>query len=57
MVLLNTLGSQTNTVLLLYRYDRTVDACSLRADLKILPYGDQTEVGALSQTLNSLNCL
>uniref|UniRef100_A0A3Q1HQ97 Uncharacterized protein n=1 Tax=Anabas testudineus TaxID=64144 RepID=A0A3Q1HQ97_ANATE len=27
------------------KYDRTVDACSLRADLKILPYGDQTEIG------------
>ncbi|XP_040926020.1 ATP-binding cassette sub-family C member 12 isoform X2 [Betta splendens] len=27
------------------KYDRTLDACSLRADLKILPYGDQTEIG------------
>ncbi|KAM9817342.1 ATP-binding cassette sub-family C member 12-like [Neosynchiropus ocellatus] len=27
------------------KYERVVDACSLRADLKILPYGDQTEIG------------
>ncbi|XP_041645483.1 ATP-binding cassette sub-family C member 12 [Cheilinus undulatus] len=27
------------------KYDRIVDVCSLRADLKILPYGDQTEIG------------
>ncbi|XP_067351135.1 ATP-binding cassette sub-family C member 12 [Channa argus] len=27
------------------KYDRTLDACSLRADLGILPYGDQTEIG------------
>ncbi|KAK2853475.1 hypothetical protein Q5P01_006136 [Channa striata] len=27
------------------KYDRCLDACSLRADLKILPYGDQTEIG------------
>uniref|UniRef100_A0AAQ5YG79 ATP-binding cassette, sub-family C (CFTR/MRP), member 12 n=1 Tax=Amphiprion ocellaris TaxID=80972 RepID=A0AAQ5YG79_AMPOC len=27
------------------KYDRVVDVCSLRADLKILPYGDQTEIG------------
>uniref|UniRef100_A0A672ZZ09 ATP-binding cassette sub-family C member 5 n=1 Tax=Sphaeramia orbicularis TaxID=375764 RepID=A0A672ZZ09_9TELE len=27
------------------KYDRILDVCSLRADLKILPYGDQTEIG------------
>ncbi|XP_040898421.1 ATP-binding cassette sub-family C member 12 [Toxotes jaculatrix] len=27
------------------KYDRVVDVCCLRADLKILPYGDQTEIG------------
>uniref|UniRef100_A0A4W6G231 ATP binding cassette subfamily C member 12 n=1 Tax=Lates calcarifer TaxID=8187 RepID=A0A4W6G231_LATCA len=27
------------------KYDRVVDVCSLRTDLKILPYGDQTEIG------------
>uniref|UniRef100_UPI0037E82233 ATP-binding cassette sub-family C member 12-like isoform X2 n=1 Tax=Semicossyphus pulcher TaxID=241346 RepID=UPI0037E82233 len=27
------------------KYDRIVDVCSLRADLKILPHGDQTEIG------------
>ncbi|MED6264245.1 hypothetical protein CHARACLAT_012821 [Characodon lateralis] len=27
------------------KYDRVVDVCSLRPDLKILPYGDQTEIG------------
>ncbi|KAM3625375.1 uncharacterized protein V6R79_011146 [Siganus canaliculatus] len=27
------------------RYDRVLDVCSLRDDLKILPYGDQTEIG------------
>ncbi|KAM4597365.1 ATP-binding cassette sub-family C member 12 [Fundulus diaphanus] len=27
------------------KYDRVVDVCSLSADLKILPYGDQTEIG------------
>uniref|UniRef100_A0A3Q3IJX9 ATP-binding cassette sub-family C member 5 n=1 Tax=Monopterus albus TaxID=43700 RepID=A0A3Q3IJX9_MONAL len=27
------------------KYNRILDVCSLRADLKILPYGDQTEIG------------
>ncbi|KAL7406371.1 hypothetical protein ABVT39_018840 [Epinephelus coioides] len=27
------------------KYNRVIDVCSLRADLKILPYGDQTEIG------------
>nr|XP_020512546.1 multidrug resistance-associated protein 9 [Labrus bergylta] len=27
------------------KYDRTVDVCGLRDDLKILPHGDQTEIG------------
>ncbi|XP_044000528.1 ATP-binding cassette sub-family C member 12 isoform X1 [Gambusia affinis] len=27
------------------KYDRVLDVCSLRADLKILPYGDRTEIG------------
>lgn len=27
------------------KYSRVLDVCSLRADLKILPYGDQTEIG------------
>uniref|UniRef100_UPI0037E705BF ATP-binding cassette sub-family C member 12-like n=1 Tax=Semicossyphus pulcher TaxID=241346 RepID=UPI0037E705BF len=27
------------------KYDRIVEVCSLRADLKILPHGDQTEIG------------
>uniref|UniRef100_A0A3Q2DK98 ATP-binding cassette, sub-family C (CFTR/MRP), member 12 n=1 Tax=Cyprinodon variegatus TaxID=28743 RepID=A0A3Q2DK98_CYPVA len=27
------------------KYDRVLDVCSLRADLTILPYGDQTEIG------------
>ncbi|KAM9366664.1 ATP-binding cassette sub-family C member 12 [Symphorus nematophorus] len=27
------------------KYDRVVDVCSLRTDLKILPFGDQTEIG------------
>nr|XP_046258123.1 ATP-binding cassette sub-family C member 12 [Scatophagus argus]XP_046258212.1 ATP-binding cassette sub-family C member 12 [Scatophagus argus]XP_046258305.1 ATP-binding cassette sub-family C member 12 [Scatophagus argus] len=27
------------------KYNRVVDICSLGADLKILPYGDQTEIG------------
>ncbi|KAF3833112.1 hypothetical protein F7725_026777 [Dissostichus mawsoni] len=27
------------------KYDRVLDVCSLRADLNILPYGDQTEIG------------
>uniref|UniRef100_A0A8D0AA03 ATP-binding cassette, sub-family C (CFTR/MRP), member 12 n=1 Tax=Sander lucioperca TaxID=283035 RepID=A0A8D0AA03_SANLU len=27
------------------QYNRVVDVCSLRADLNILPYGDQTEIG------------
>ncbi|KAM6950575.1 ATP-binding cassette sub-family C member 12-like [Lycodopsis pacificus] len=27
------------------KYNRVVDVCSLRADLDILPYGDQTEIG------------
>ncbi|XP_022598440.1 multidrug resistance-associated protein 9 [Seriola dumerili] len=27
------------------KYNRVVDVCSLRADLEILPYGDQTEIG------------
>lgn len=54
MVLFDTLYfSQSGNclTLLLHRYDRVVDVCSLGADLKILPFGDQTEVGALS-----LNC-
>ncbi|XP_075955733.1 ATP-binding cassette sub-family C member 12-like [Anarhichas minor] len=28
-----------------FKYNRVVDGCSLRADLDILPYGDQTEIG------------
>ncbi|XP_031731713.1 multidrug resistance-associated protein 9-like [Anarrhichthys ocellatus] len=28
-----------------FKYNRVVDVCSLRADLDILPYGDQTEIG------------
>lgn len=57
MVLLNALYLTVIqlTVPILHRYDRTLDACSLRADLKILPFGDQTEVGAQSQELNSPN--
>uniref|UniRef100_A0A8C5HF65 Multidrug resistance-associated protein 9-like n=1 Tax=Gouania willdenowi TaxID=441366 RepID=A0A8C5HF65_GOUWI len=27
------------------KYDRVVEVCSLSADLEILPYGDQTEIG------------
>ncbi|XP_072320763.1 ATP-binding cassette sub-family C member 12 [Eucyclogobius newberryi] len=27
------------------KYEKVLDACSLRADLNILPYGDQTEIG------------
>uniref|UniRef100_A0A8C2ZVZ5 ATP binding cassette subfamily C member 12 n=1 Tax=Cyclopterus lumpus TaxID=8103 RepID=A0A8C2ZVZ5_CYCLU len=27
------------------KYNKVVDVCSLRADLDILPYGDQTEIG------------
>ncbi|XP_023809459.1 multidrug resistance-associated protein 9 isoform X1 [Oryzias latipes] len=27
------------------KYDRVLDVCSLRADLQILPHGDQTEIG------------
>uniref|UniRef100_A0A665V7Q3 ATP-binding cassette sub-family C member 5 n=1 Tax=Echeneis naucrates TaxID=173247 RepID=A0A665V7Q3_ECHNA len=27
------------------KYDRVVEVCSLKDDLKILPYGDQTEIG------------
>lgn len=27
------------------KYDRVLDVCCLRADLQILPYGDQTEIG------------
>ncbi|XP_038134547.1 multidrug resistance-associated protein 9 [Cyprinodon tularosa] len=27
------------------KYDRVLDVCSLRGDLTILPYGDQTEIG------------
>ncbi|KAM4743675.1 ATP-binding cassette sub-family C member 12 [Anableps anableps] len=27
------------------KYDRVLDVCSLQADLKILPYGDRTEIG------------
>ncbi|XP_037602742.1 multidrug resistance-associated protein 9-like [Sebastes umbrosus] len=27
------------------KYERVIDVCSLRADLKILPYSDQTEIG------------
>ncbi|XP_070762761.1 ATP-binding cassette sub-family C member 12 [Enoplosus armatus] len=27
------------------KYDRVVNVCSLRADLEILPHGDQTEIG------------
>lgn len=27
------------------RYETIVDACALRSDLKILPGGDQTEIG------------
>ncbi|TKS69724.1 Multidrug resistance-associated protein 9 ATP-binding cassette sub-family C member 12 [Collichthys lucidus] len=27
------------------KYDRVLDVCSLRTDLAILPYGDQTEIG------------
>ncbi|XP_013873444.1 multidrug resistance-associated protein 9 isoform X2 [Austrofundulus limnaeus] len=27
------------------KYDRVLEVCSLEADLKILPYGDQTEIG------------
>ncbi len=26
-------------------YERVIDACALRSDLKILPGGDQTEIG------------
>ena len=26
-------------------YEKTIDACALRSDLKILPGGDQTEIG------------
>ena len=26
-------------------YEQTIDACALRSDLKILPGGDQTEIG------------
>ncbi|KAJ0001946.1 hypothetical protein NQD34_001742 [Periophthalmus magnuspinnatus] len=28
-----------------HKYEKVLDVCSLRADLKILPYGDQTEIG------------
>ncbi len=27
------------------KYDRIVEACALKPDLKILPGGDQTEIG------------
>uniref|UniRef100_A0A667YWU7 ATP binding cassette subfamily C member 12 n=1 Tax=Myripristis murdjan TaxID=586833 RepID=A0A667YWU7_9TELE len=30
------------------KYDRVLNACSLKPDLDILPYGDQTEVGIIS---------
>lgn len=39
-----------NCIVCLHRYDRVVDVCSLRPDLEILPYGDQTEVGAFQWT-------
>lgn len=53
------LGCQriNSLALILHRYDRVVDVCSLRTDLKILPYGDQTEVGALPHTLSYQNWL
>ncbi|XP_055078539.1 ATP-binding cassette sub-family C member 12-like [Periophthalmus magnuspinnatus] len=28
-----------------HKYEKVLDVCSLRADLKILPYGDRTEIG------------
>ncbi|XP_055085554.1 ATP-binding cassette sub-family C member 12 isoform X2 [Periophthalmus magnuspinnatus] len=28
-----------------HKYEKVLDVCSLHADLKILPYGDQTEIG------------
>lgn len=34
------------------RYDRALDACALRHDLELLPYGDATEIGEKGVTLS-----
>jgi ATP-binding cassette, subfamily C (CFTR/MRP), member 1 len=34
------------------RYDRAIDACALRHDLELLPYGDATEIGEKGVTLS-----
>ena len=34
------------------RYDRAIDACALRHDLELLPYGDVTEIGEKGVTLS-----
>ena len=36
-----------------FSYDEIVDACALKADLKILPAGDQTEIGEKVDVLKS----
>ena len=34
-------GQTTNSIF----YEKVIDACALRSDLKILPGGDETEIG------------
>ena len=44
-------GSEYNAA----KYEAVVEACALAADLKILPAGDQTEIGENGVTISLLN--
>ena len=37
------------------KYETVLEACALAADLKILPAGDQTEIGENGVTISLLN--
>lgn len=43
---------QADAVFDLELYEKVVDACSLLADLAILPHGDQTEIGEMGINLS-----
>ena len=44
-------GSEYNAA----KYEAVVEACALAADLKILPAGDQTEIGENGVNISKLN--
>ena len=46
-------GSEYNAA----KYEAVVEACALAADLKILPAGDQTEIGENGVTISKLDTI